>query len=125
MSQGLYFGHKNQILISCCWNTRSEVPLDVHDLRQPLHGPGGVLAVHVPEQGPGLGAGLQPREDRVRVLLPGPGLAFATTVKIIRNNKNNNNKNNSYLRLERANSPTMTGALCLFWKSRIFDRSES
>ena len=87
MSQGLYFGHKNQILISGSWNTRSEVPLDVHDLRQPLHGPGGVLAVHVPEQGPGLGAGLQPREDRVRVLLSGPGLAFATTVKIIRNNK--------------------------------------
>ena len=99
--------------------------MDVHDLRQPLHGPGGVLAVHVPEQGPGLGAGLQPWEDRVGVLLPGPGLAFATTVKIMRDDEDNNNKNNSYLRLERANSPTMTGALCLFWKSRIFDRSES
>ena len=37
----------------------------MNDLRQPLHGPGGVLAVHVPEQGPGLSAGLQAREDRM------------------------------------------------------------
>ena len=53
----------------------------MHHLGQTLHGPGGVLAVKVPDESSALHCGLQLGEYLVSVLLPRPALALATTTQ--------------------------------------------